>query len=50
MRANELNSLLVILNYGSLILLSFITLFNPAPNLARKHEILTLHYEWISRS
>ena len=29
MRANELNSLLVILNYGSLILLSFITLFNP---------------------
>ena len=29
MRANELNSLIVILNYGSLILLSFITLFNP---------------------
>ena len=29
MRANELNTLLVILNYGSLILLSFITLFDP---------------------
>jgi AraC-like DNA-binding protein len=29
MRANGLNNLIVILNYGSLILLSFITLFNP---------------------
>lgn len=29
MRANELNILIVILNYGSLILLSFITLLNP---------------------
>jgi AraC-like DNA-binding protein len=29
MRTNELNSLIVILNFGSLILLSFITLFNP---------------------
>ena len=29
MRANELNTLIVILNYGSLILLSFITLSNP---------------------
>jgi AraC-like DNA-binding protein len=29
MKANELNSLIVILNYGSLILLSFLTLSNP---------------------
>jgi len=29
MKANELNSLIVILNFGSLILLSFVTLFNP---------------------
>ncbi len=29
MRANELNTLIVIINYGSLILLSFIILFNP---------------------
>jgi hypothetical protein len=28
-KGNELNTLIVILNYGSLILLSFITLFNP---------------------
>jgi AraC-like DNA-binding protein len=29
MRTNELNTLIVILNFGSLILLSFITFFNP---------------------